>query len=156
MKPKFNETESQDLMRYFLDTAGEIIEIKGRDYVKNCFSDPTAYAEAIRLEFELDPQGRRRFMDIVLRDLIGKTDDITVSLCSHAAIINREFGEHFCRVCHKECKKGVGMYNDHLLIMHRECRQPICSDCAEERPDEFHKAFRAGTKQYQRIWGRSH
>ena len=92
------------------------------------------------------------FWDTTLRECIGKTDDINVSLCSHDAIINRELPEHFCRVCHKNlAKNGIGRVNDYLVIRHPQCQQPICLDCAKNKPDEFHKKFEEGVTRYHTI-----
>lgn len=89
------------------------------------------------------------FWDTTYRELIGKTDDIHVSLCSHDAIISRELPEHFCRVCHKNLAKvGVGRVNDYLVLRHPQCRQPICLECVKNRPDAFYKAFEQGTNRY--------
>jgi hypothetical protein len=89
-------------------------------------------------------------LDTLLRICIGKTDDINVSLCSHKAIINRELGEKFCRVCQKDLSVvGEGRYNDYLVLRHPLCQQPICLDCAVNNPDEFHKAFKNGLEEYK-------
>jgi hypothetical protein len=91
-------------------------------------------------------------LDTLLRFCIGKTDDINVPLCSHKAIINRELGEKFCRVCQKDLSKaGIGRYNDYLVLRHELCQQPICLDCAINNPDEFHKAFKLGLEEYKNI-----
>jgi hypothetical protein len=92
------------------------------------------------------------FWDTRFRDLIGKTDDINVSLCSHDAIISRELPEHFCRVCHTNLAKvGIGRVNDYLVIRHPQCRQPICLDCSKNRPDAFYKAFEEGVIKHQAL-----
>jgi len=89
-------------------------------------------------------------IDTIMRICIGKTDDINVPLCSHKAIINRELGERFCRVCQKDLSiVGEGRYNDYLVLRHPRCQQPICFDCAKNNPDEFHKAFKNGMIEYQ-------
>lgn len=90
--------------------------------------------------------------DTLFRICIGKTDDIDVPLCSHKAIINRELGEKFCRVCNKDLSiKGVGRCNDYLVLRHPRCQQPICEDCAKNNPDEFYKAFKNGWEVYKRL-----
>jgi len=86
-------------------------------------------------------------LDVALRDAIGKTDDINISLCSHQAILSREFPEHFCRVCNKDLSVvGVGRINDYLVLRHPNCRKPICLECAKTNPDDFYKAFDRGLK----------
>ena len=91
-------------------------------------------------------------LDTLIRECIGKTDDINIPLCSHNAIINRELGEGFCRVCHKDLRiVGKVRYNDYLVLRHPQCQQPICMDCAKNNPDEFHKAFKAGIKTYKEV-----
>jgi hypothetical protein len=99
--------------------------------------------EAYKIAYQL-------FWDTRFRDLIGKTDDINVSLCSHDAIISRELPEHYCRVCHKNLATvGVGRVNDYLVIRHPQCRQPICLDCSKNKPDAFYKAFESGVAKHQ-------
>ena len=89
-------------------------------------------------------------IDTLMRICIGKTDDINVPLCSHKAIINRELGEKFCRVCQKDLSVvGEGRCNDYLVLRHPRCQQPICFECAENNPDEFYLAFRNGMIEYQ-------
>lgn len=88
-------------------------------------------------------------IDFLLRECIGKTDDIKIPLCSHNTIINRELPENFCRVCHKELKTGIARWNDYLVLRHPNCNKPICNDCAEKNPDIFHLAFKKGLKQYK-------
>jgi hypothetical protein len=96
--------------------------------------------------------GRTLGIDTLLRECIGKTDDIDVPLCSHKAIINRELGEGFCRICQKDLRViGEGRWNDYLILRHPKCQQPICFDCAENNPDEFHKSFREGLEEYKRL-----
>jgi len=96
-----------------------------------------------------------KMLDFFLRELIGKTDDIRVPLCSHTAIINREFearGMNFCRVCQKDLSVvGVARVNDYLVLRHEQCRQPICCDCAKDNPDAFHIAFKEGWERYKLI-----
>ena len=88
-------------------------------------------------------------LDTLLRICIGKTNDINVPLCSHKAIINRELGEKFCRVCQKDLNKAnEGRWNDYLVLRHPRCQQPICLDCAKNNPDEFYKAFKNGLDEY--------
>ena len=102
----------------------------------------------IRTEIDI----RREYIETMLRICIGKTDDINVPLCSHKAIINRELGEGFCRVCQKDLRKsGEGRYNDHIVLQHPLCRQPICLDCAKNNPDEFHKAFKNGVEEMKDV-----
>lgn len=86
------------------------------------------------------------FWDDFFRLHIGKTDDINVSLCSHDAIINRETPEHYCRVCHKDLSVVKARVNDYLVLRHPQCTKPICLDCATNNPDDFYKAFVAGTE----------
>lgn len=86
-----------------------------------------------------------KFIDTRLRFAIGKTEDIRVALCSHQAIIQREFPQHFCRVCNKDLSiDGISRWNDFLVLRHPQCFKPICGDCAENNPDVFHIAFRRG------------
>lgn len=87
--------------------------------------------------------------DFMLREAIGKTDDIHVPICSHLAKINRELPEHFCRVCNKDLSKIGGRWNDYLLLRHLQCQKPICSDCAKNNPDIFHLSFRRGINRYE-------
>lgn len=90
-----------------------------------------------------------KLLDFQLRELIGKTDNIRVPMCSHNAIIQREFGEGFCRVCHKDLRiAGVGRWNDYLILRHPQCQSPICVDCARDKPDQFHIAFKKGLEKY--------
>jgi hypothetical protein len=92
------------------------------------------------------------FIDTMLRKCIGKTDDIRIALCSHQAIINRELGESFCRICQRDLRiTGIGRFNDYLILRHPMCQQPICLDCAKSKPDEFHKAFLKGIDNYEKI-----
>ena len=108
------------------------------------------YEEDKKLWFEIDC--RKQFIRTALRECIGKTDDINVPLCSHKAIINRELGEGFCRVCQKDLRgNNEGRYNDHKVLDHPRCRQPICSYCAENNPDEFHKAYKQGVEKLKRM-----
>ena len=60
-------------------------------------------------------------LDTLLRLCIGKTDDIRVPLCNHDAIINRELGEKFCRICHKDLNiVGIGRFDDYLVLTGRK------------------------------------
>ena len=86
-------------------------------------------------------------MDFELREAIGKTEDISVSLCSHQAILAREYPEHFCRICNKDLSVVTPRWNDYLVLRHPLCRKPICFECAKNNPDEFHKAFQRGIKE---------
>ena len=89
-------------------------------------------------------------MDTELRICIGKTDNIRIALCSHQAIINREFPDHFCRVCNTDLSlDGKARWNDFLVLRHPQCTKPICSKCAEENPDAFHIAFREGLRRFE-------
>lgn len=86
-----------------------------------------------------------KWIDTNLRIAIGKTDDMGVALCSHQAIINREFPEHFCRVCNTDLSVGnKARWNDFLVLRHPQCFKPICRNCGENNPDEFYIAFRKG------------
>jgi hypothetical protein len=88
-------------------------------------------------------------LDFFLREAIGKTNDIHVSICSHQAIINRELPDHFCRVCNKDMSKICGRINDYLVMRHPQCTKPICFDCAENRPDAFYIAYQRGYEKYK-------
>ena len=93
-----------------------------------------------------------KFLDTILRECIGKTDDIRIALCSHNAIINREFPINFCRICNKDLSIGdVARYNDFLILRHPQCSKPICLNCANNNPDEFFLAFKKGFDKYQSI-----
>lgn len=96
----------------------------------------------------LDPRGYYYHMyDLELRECIGKTDDVHESLCMHSAIVAREMAQKgviVCRVCNKPLPHGVPRYNDHKVLRHPECVQPICNTCAKERPDKFYLAFKRG------------
>lgn len=95
------------------------------------------------------------FIDTMLRRCIGKTDDIKIALCSHNAIVNRELGEGFCRVCQKDLRViGIGRFNDYLVLRHPMCQQPICLDCAKNNPDEFHIAFKRGIRFFDNLLSR--
>ena len=88
----------------------------------------------------------RDLFEFELRESIGKTGDIHQSLCMHSAIIAREMaakGVIVCRVCNTPLNKK-GRYNDHLILRHPECVQPICNWCAKENPDKFHQSFKKG------------
>ena len=93
-----------------------------------------------------------KWLDTTLRMAIGKTDDIRIALCSHQAIINREFPNYFCRVCNTDLSiEGKGRFNDFLILRHPQCTKPICSKCAKENPDAFHIAFREGLKKVEKL-----
>lgn len=83
-------------------------------------------------------------IDTLLRNAIGKTDDIRVALCSHKAILNRELPLDYCRQCNKKIKPGQGRFNDFLVLRHPHCFKPICAKCAVENPDKFYLAFKKG------------
>lgn len=87
-----------------------------------------------------------KLLDTGLRIAIGKTNNLNVSLCSHKAIIDREFPEATCRVCYKNLNKVYGRCNDYLVLRHPNCNHPICIDCMRNNPDEFHLAFKRGLK----------
>lgn len=91
-----------------------------------------------------------RDIDFKLRTLIGKTDDLGVAKCSHAKILENEFpdDENRCRQCGMSLPVGFARWNDYLVLRHSQCTRPICSDCAENRPDIFHTAFREGLRKY--------
>ena len=102
--------------------------------------------------FKIENPDRLKSLDTSLRILIGKTDDIRIALCSHQAIINREFPEHFCRICNTDLSVGnKARWNDFLVLRHPQCQKPICGDCAKNNPDEFHIAFKKGLDKYQEI-----
>jgi len=89
----------------------------------------------------------RNLYDFELRECIGKTDDIYESLCMHTSIVAREMalkGVVVCRVCNAPLPEGKGRYNDHKILQHPECVQPICTKCANEQPDKFYLAFKRG------------
>lgn len=89
----------------------------------------------------------RHYHFLELRDCIGKTDDVHESLCMHSSIVAREMAQKgviVCRVCTTPLPEGKGRFNDHIVLKHPECVQPICSKCARERPDKFHLAFKHG------------
>jgi hypothetical protein len=89
----------------------------------------------------------RNHYDFELRECIGKTEDREVPLCQHASIVAREMAEKgvtVCRVCGDALGEGKGRYNDHKVLRNPLCVQPICVRCADERPDVFHKSFKAG------------
>jgi quinolinate synthase len=91
----------------------------------------------------------RHYYDYEMRECIGKTDDVHVSLCMHSAIVAREMaakGVIVCRVCNTPLPEGKGRYNDHKVLRHPECVQPICKDCATNNPDAFHIAFTEGDR----------
>lgn len=99
------------------------------------------------LDVRAGDAAHREMADYELREAIGKTEDINAPLCMHSAIVAREMaqkGVTVCRVCNKPLPDGVGRINDHLVLRHPDCVQPICTTCSQERPDEFHKAFQRG------------
>ena len=100
---------------------------------------------------DLDRAVSVKLLDFNLRELIGKTDDIRVPMCSHHAIIQRELGEGFCRVCHKDLSLAVGRWNDYLVLRHPACQSPICFECGRDNPDKFHIAFKSGLDNYNKI-----
>lgn len=92
----------------------------------------------------------RNLMDTELRIYIGKTDDEDISLCMHSATVAREMAQKciiVCRVCNKGLPEGIGRYNDHKIIRHQNCVQPICSSCAEDRPDIWYREFSRGVQE---------
>lgn len=92
----------------------------------------------------------RKLFNFELRECIGKTDDIRASLCMHSAIVAREMaakGIVVCRVCGKPLPEGKGRFNDHKVLRHPNCVQPICVKCADENPDEFYIAFKSGVEE---------
>ena len=102
--------------------------------------------------FDIKDKDVRKELDTSLRILIGKTDDVRIALCSHQAIINREFPEHFCRVCNTDLSVGnKARWNDFLVLRHSQCFKPICSNCAENNPDAFFLAFKKGLNKYNKI-----
>lgn len=50
-----------------------------------------------------------------------------------------------CRVCGKDLC-GKGRYDDHILLSDPEVTNPICTDCAQNNPDEHHKKFKQITQ----------
>lgn len=94
----------------------------------------------------VDPYYRNMYYH-EMRECIGKTEDIHESLCMHNSIVAREMatkGVCVCRVCNCDLSEGKGRYNDHKILQHPECVQPICTKCAKENPDKFHLAFKRG------------
>lgn len=51
---------------------------------------------------------------------------------------------NLCRVCKAEMIEGIPRYNDHLGVVFAvdKVNAPICMDCAENKPDEYHVAFK--------------
>lgn len=51
-----------------------------------------------------------------------------------------------CRICKKELSGA--RINDHLMNVtgFKKEHSPICMDCSENNPDEYHKAFKSQTK----------
>ena len=92
-----------------------------------------------------------KFLDIILRECIGKTDNIQIALCSHQSIINREFPIHFCRICNKDLSGNIARCNDFLVLRHPQCLKPICLNCVKNNPDEFFLAFKRGLDKYQSL-----
>lgn len=108
--------------------------------------------------YSIVPHGTNSFMaiyDTAMRIAIGKTDDINVSLCSHLAIkarerIGDEKAEKHCRVCGKDIWiVGVAKIMDYLILRHPKCPGPICLNCSETNPDDFHLAFKRGVKLFE-------
>lgn len=82
-----------------------------------------------------------------LRECIGKTDDIHEPLCRHTSIVAREMALKnvtVCRVCNKPLPEGEPRINDHLILKHELCVQPICLQCSKENPDAYYNAFKHG------------
>ena len=52
--------------------------------------------------------------------------------------------KNICRICKKETVDGVPRVNDHLQAPtgFDNINSPICMDCANNNPDEYHTAFR--------------
>lgn len=99
-------------------------------------------------------------IEFKIRNMMGKTDDIEVSKCSHAYILKHELpdDENRCRQCGIKLDVGIGRWNDYLVIRHPKCNRPICKECAEKRPDEFHLRFREALKKLKiekRSWKNS-
>jgi len=100
-------------------------------------------------ELKLANAVHRDMYTFTLRECIGKTDDIHEPLCMHTAIVAREMarmGVIVCRVCNRSLNNHEGRYNDHKLLRHPGCVQPICSQCARENPDAYHLAFKRGVQ----------
>jgi hypothetical protein len=90
----------------------------------------------------------------LIRECIGKTDNINEPLCRHVDIISRELalkGIQICRVCGKPLPSGEGRFNDHLVLKHEMCIQPICIACSKTNPDAFHCAFENGVNRYKNV-----
>ena len=84
--------------------------------------------------FRVEDGDKLKELDTSLRILIGKTDDVRIALCSHQAIINREFPEHFCRVCNTDLSVGnKARWNDFLVLRHSQCFKPICKECEDKQ-----------------------
>ena len=92
-------------------------------------------------------------LDLKLRELIGKTDDLNISRCSHAYILKHELPdeENRCRQCGIKLTVGIARWNDYLVIRHPKCDRPICKECAEKRPDIFHIKFREAINKLKEI-----
>ncbi len=102
--------------------------------------------------FRIENPDMLKSLDTSLRILIGKTNDVRIALCSHQAIINREFPEHFCRICNTDLSVGnKARWNDFLVLRHPQCTKPICHNCAENKPDLFFIAFKKGLNKYNKI-----
>lgn len=89
----------------------------------------------------------RELYTFEIREAIGKTEDRDIPLCMHSWKVAMEMankGAVVCRVCSIPLPEGVGRYNDHLLLGHPYCVQPICMDCARDNPDVFHRNFKRG------------
>lgn len=87
-------------------------------------------------------------LDFTIRETMGKTNDIEVSKCSHAYILEHELPdeEDRCRQCGVKLVTGIGRINDYLVIRHPKCKRPICMDCSKNRPDLFHIRFKEALK----------
>lgn len=65
--------------------------------------------------------------------------------------LNSQGGRNFnsddknsCRICNKELIEGIPRYNDHLIMVYGYVgmNAPICMNCSENNPDEYHIAFK--------------
>jgi len=109
---------------------------------------PEEVKDKQRTMIEID-RTYRDMLTFELRELVGKTEDRDIPLCQHAAIYAREMAQKgviVCRVCGTSLNNNEGRYNDHLLIRNPLCTQPICTNCSENNPDEFHKNFKKGVE----------
>lgn len=78
----------------------------------------------------------------LIRAAIRADGEIKQSLLSHDMIVAREQGISHCRKCHRSLGIGIARYNDFLIFQNEGCPAPICGDCADKQPDNFHLAFR--------------